>query len=1179
MVLYEASAGSGKTFQLTCTVLALALRTGSAGGRFDPGGLQRVLAVTFTRKATREIRERVLDTLVLLANPPLPEHSNYGTYTGYAEEIRRQLAPHPPDPATLAYRARILYHHLVYYPHQAKIYTIDSFFQNVLRAFARELNLPNELALSTDNDRILDLAVRHLLDRVGRPGQEALTHHVVEMALQKLEDNKSWQPERIFDTLRQKLTDDFITQAIPDLKQTLGQRIVAEVFAAIREHRQAFLTDVRRLKARVQQCLDRHGLTVDAYPYKASGFLGVLNLGSNAPPKFSFGKRTREFIDDPYKTLKSLEKTNPLAYRVGLEELHPLFVELAGLITGPRMVHYHTVDLIADQSAVFEVFHELYASFEAVQAESAEFLVSTVAAQVHRLLYAEGLGGEVPFIYEKLAERLEHILMDEFQDTSGIQWENFLPLVVNSLAQGQACVLVGDAKQAIYSFRGGDVSLILHGAPARLKANGFDTDRRSLATNWRSDYQIVAFNNALYALLRHHPALLEPVSGTEAPEPNRQPIAEALAEHRELLQNAYASAEQHLPEAKLADPTGYVCLELNLTPDPATPGDPVEPDTDTDTADAGDEDTETATPVGPYIRRIREIITECRAQGYDWSDIAILTNKNDELVAVAAELQALGWPVQLDRQQGLLASPVVQLLQAVLRYANAPGDHRSRVEFLKLYRYDLELCPPTVADLPADDWLRAQPEAPEPTTPPADTVPPGGTRPSEAWAAGLPPDFVRFFGQVCRLPVYEQLEELVRLLELHRSPRVSAAHVAMLVEVARDVQHRQGPGVQNFLDYLAEHADELQVPVGQSNALRLLSIHKSKGLEFPVVILPYFTFPFVNKRASDEIIWPAVDAAAPDSLRGFPFYPIKAKKDCLQSYFARPYLNHYLNLVRESLNKVYVATTRACHRLYILAAQPTDGKGIPKVPGADTIQGVLIDALGKAANLEGLRREGYPYADLAAAWNDQLKRLELGTPTPKPRKASEDGASAGPSALAWTSSRWQDKLMVRPLTTAVTEATAAEPVLLPALREALSRWPLGESTAAWLDRLATRSGLARSLVQQLTPVLEAWARRPELQPFYAPAPTHHLTLDRVVVRQSGHSQVLDRVVETPDGTRALIIRLRAPRPATPPPPDAPPRTEALRTANQSQARSLGRALGQPIRLTTVYLLENEIYEA
>ncbi|MCR5889821.1 UvrD-helicase domain-containing protein [Hymenobacter sp. J193] len=524
--IYSASAGSGKTYQLTKEYLRLAL------GANEAGYYKSILAITFTNAAAAEMKERIIGALRGFSNPGIDTKADT-LLAELAEELYADgLLPRTLDTPEqrqqqLRRRAQQTFKLVLYHYADFAVSTIDSFVQRVVQAFTRELGLPAAFEVELDDESILHAAVALLLDKVNRGEEHALlTRTLQDYALSKAEEGRSWNqlPDEMM-RFGKFLLNESVHEAVAQLQQ-MELKEFRTLHKTLKQRREQMQTDMQALGDRATAALAQHGLVPDQL---AGGSRGVHS---------HFTKPLRWLEEPgsvPTATARKAAETGKWGSADAMKgPLKPALEAVAGELTQVFQELEQRRDQYLSQYLLIEgmlpqLFHVSLLSelSKAVQQVSQDRNVVLIG-EFNRRLAQIVLREPVPFLYERLGEKYQHLLIDEFQDTSELQWNNLLPLVENAVAGGNLSLAVGDAKQAIYRWRGGEMEQILrlyqgHTLPLINRAQDEETrdilearyiglegalEPASLQTNYRSGPQIIQFNNDFFThVSQSHPQL------------------------------------------------------------------------------------------------------------------------------------------------------------------------------------------------------------------------------------------------------------------------------------------------------------------------------------------------------------------------------------------------------------------------------------------------------------------------------------------------------------------------------------------------------------------------------------------------------------------------------------------------------------------------------------------------
>ena len=852
--IYDASAGSGKTFTLAREYLVLLLRSDA---RLS---YRKILAITFTNKAVGELKARIRNSLMEFS--ALKEGQEIGN--AMFVSVQKVLGT---DSRTLIERSRRVLQELLHNYAFFDVSTIDKFNHRILRTFAQDLNLSPNFEVVLDTDRLLLQAVDALVARAG--SHRELTNTLIEFALEKAAEDRHWDISRdlfemgrlLFDENHYAYLEDFSQKEFEDfaqLRRVLGAkrkqseeelvRLAEEVLAVIRDNQ-----------------LEESDFSRGYFPK----FIAHI-AGGAFDQDFEAGWK-RDFGQKPLYPKKTPARKQEL-----LDDLLPLFTVLFHQI---RREVYHLNFLVnAYQNiAPFTVLGMLQKELDILRDEEGFLPISSFNAIISKELKDQ----PAPYIYERLGERYRHYFIDEFQDTSRLQWTNLVPLISNALQgedeQGErgSLVLVGDPKQAIYRWRGGKAEQFLNLADGSGNPFAMEASLEALPRNFRSHRQVIEFNNDFFAHI------------------SRYMSREAYSE---LFLNG--ANQQHEK-----DEPGMVCLDF---------------------IPAG---TDSPSTRESYLLKTQEIIEDLQNKGYAHRDICILTRRKKEGVLLSRHLMKIGIPVISSETLLLKNHPGVQFLIHLLNYLQKPEDKNHAfgvLLFLSGSRRDRH------------DWITARLQH---------------LGPFLAESYGFDVDHYRL------KPVYEILEDAICQFHLAGS---ADAYLIYLMDVALEAGRQDQQSVQAFLEYWNAREEEISIlsPEG-FDAVTLMTIHKSKGLEFPIVIYPFADTSIYWER--NPKIWLPVQR---DDFAGFRHIMVGKKKalqhyeDPAPAYYQREREKQEL----DAFNLLYVAHTRAVEGLFIISR----ARGQNDAPGDPQSYGDLYTGYLRHAGLWEEGRERYCFGMLDA---------------------------------------------------------------------------------------------------------------------------------------------------------------------------------------------------------------------
>jgi ATP-dependent helicase/nuclease subunit A len=472
--LYRSSAGSGKTRTLAKEYIKLALS-------WQPDYYRHILAVTFANKATQEMKERILLYLAEFSR---------GDKNNLTEELKAELFL---NDAKLKEKSKEVLSSLLHHYSQFSISTIDSFFQRVIRAFTREAGLLGNFRLEVDNDLVMDEVIADLMDELG-PDNKQLTDWVIQFSRDRLLDGENWNVTFALKIFAQEIfKEQFKSVEAEILTGENNRDVYLQMVRTLGKEIAVFENFMKGVAQEALEILAVNNIGADDFNYKDQGTaLKYFREFAKGNYFLSDGARIQSALlspgDWPAKKSLNYQKLKDLADR-----------ELISLLK--KMTDYDSKNYTRYKSCI-EVLKNFYAfgliaditrKLKVYKQENNIMLLSDAPQFLNGVIN----NSDTPFIYEKVGSFFRNYLIDEFQDTSFFQWQNFLPLLKEAGDQNQKCLIVGDVKQSIYRWRGGDLSLLQNEVVKQFGKE--QVEILPLNTNYRSAGKIVEFNNALFS--------------------------------------------------------------------------------------------------------------------------------------------------------------------------------------------------------------------------------------------------------------------------------------------------------------------------------------------------------------------------------------------------------------------------------------------------------------------------------------------------------------------------------------------------------------------------------------------------------------------------------------------------------------------------------------------------------
>ena len=817
--VYNASAGSGKTFTLVKEYLKILLISE------DIFTFQKVLAITFTNKAAAEMKERILLNLEAFSD---------GVENDLLLKISNEIVVDKP---TIRERSKKVLDVILKNYSAFSITTIDSFTHKIIKSFAYDLGLSLNFEVEMDAVSLLNEAVDVLISKIGT--DKKLTKLLIDFSLDKTDDDKSWDISRELNEFAKVLLNEednahFLKLADKELEDFT--KLKTKLFKHQKE-----------LKKKLKQ-IGETGLSIVSeaqlehkdfyYSLLPKHFLSLST--SQEKTKFFDQNKLKERIAENlfYTKNKSDDIKN------SIESILPQLLDL--YVESEQIYQQFILNKLALKSIIpLAVLNNINAELNNIKEDNNIRL----NAEFNQLISDNIKDQPAPFIYERIGQRFMHYFIDEMQDTSVLQWQNLIPLIDNALSQeNSSLLLVGDGKQAIYRWRGGEAKQFVDlGSEEKNSENPFHISKeiKELETNYRSYSEIINFNNSFF---QHTANFLQ----------------------NEDYKNIFLEGNKQFENAKKG---GFVSLSFLEKEE-----------------DADDEKLK-------YPKKVLEKINQLTNE-FSLGEICVLVRKKKDGIAVANYLSEKGINIISSETLLLSNSAKVVFITHVLQMLQHPNDEETRFEFLYFLHEHLKI------ETPKHLFLKTHIKST-----------------NSILFEALKNYGVLFNSSTFhQLPFYEKIEEIIRGFQLVNS---SDAYVQFFLDIVLE-QQRKGTSIQEFLDFWELKKDKLSIVAPESaNAVQVMTIHKSKGLEFPVVIFPCNVDIY---RQINPKVWLN---QLPESYEEFDELLVPFNKDL--SYVNERGLQIFNNqreeLELDNFNLLYVALTRAEEQLYVITDKKLSSKG------------------------------------------------------------------------------------------------------------------------------------------------------------------------------------------------------------------------------------------------------------
>ncbi len=782
------------------------------------------------------MKDRILNYLDAFAN---------GRKSELSEELQRELAM---DPQTFRLHSQSAQSYLLHQYDQFGISTIDAFFQKVIRSFTREAGLVGDYRLEVDQEAVLEEVIDNLIDELG--ANKELTEWVVEFAKENLENERSWDVRQsLVEFSKEIFKEEFkgIEDAVSEI--TSSKDFFKNLRLRLWSLKNDYLQEISTLAREVLSIIDSKDWKAEDFSYgKNSGlssffktFAFEKNLGSCKPPS----DRMRNYFSHPgnWPNKKSPHARDII--HTATEKLVPLLLKILNIFDMKFKLTL-SAEVALKNMYVFGLITDISRKLKEYKDENNIMLL----ADAPKFLNGVIRDSDTPFIYEKVGSFYRNYLIDEFQDTSGLQWQNFQPLIVNSLDQGYESLVVGDVKQAIYRWRGGDLTLLQEKIIDLIGDER--VERHELEKNFRSSTQIVNFNNALFKTAS---TLLTAETGMPSSLLAYQDVAQKTTKvHEGFVEIKFISEQKESPSGE-ESVGNQSWKEIALSQLPLT------------------------------LENLQE-------NGAQLKDIAILVRKNDEGQKIASYLLQYknspmaktncGYDVVSNESLRIDGAASVNLILGAMRYLLNADDSIARAqlgyEFSRLHEPHREL---------SDVFTVTN---------------------QNIFENNLPPDFTRQKPALKKLPLIELTESLISIFGLG-TILGELVYLQAFQDLVLEFSNRERNDLSAFLEWWEANRNKKSIQIsGEVNAVQILTVHKAKGLQFKYVIIPFCSWSLDHENWQAPNLWVTSDQG-PFKHAGY--LPVKYSKILEDTFFSDFYTEEKSKTCLDSLNLLYVAFTRA----------------------------------------------------------------------------------------------------------------------------------------------------------------------------------------------------------------------------------------------------------------------------
>lgn len=845
LTVYRASAGSGKTFTLAVEYISLLVK--------DPENYQHILAVTFTNKATQEMKMRILSQLYGIAN-------SLQSSQQYFNKVKEKT--NMPD-AVIRNNARAALTLLIHRYNNFRILTIDAFFQQVLRNLAHELGQTANLRVDLNNEEITEKAVDQMIESLekGQPVLQWISTYINN----SIEDDNGWNIIGKIKTFGTNIFKDFYKAHEANLKEQLSNADDFKVYETTLRKRR---NDIRKtFNSKAKSILNEiKNANLDIPSNYRSGLYKYLTDSAIAP-----------LTNKPLKAgvLKANESpqnwTSSKCAKADKQQIQTLAAEVLSAQLSELIAYnndnwneFQSIQLTLSHLSELRLLHAIADAVDNLTKDTNRFMLSNTQALLKELI----ADSDTPFIFERIGARLKHVMIDEFQDTSTIQWQNFQVLLANCMAQELSQnLIVGDIKQSVYRWRQGDWGILnnIEKSFAHQKIR-----LETLDYNYRSEKRIIDFNNAFW----------EQCVANTAKE-----VAQDDAEKAEIVQKAYEDVAQ---KTHKTTENGFV--KISLYPSKSMKE--------------------------AVLEELIETIKELFNNGYggkNQSKIAILVRSKSNIQDIVnALLQSFGNEINIvsDEAFRLDASLSVNIIVSAMHLLTHPDDVLTRGKLVKLYNQEVLKKPLTDTDL-----LVSINESNNIDTKNIDKKERRKLATEQQMAklnSQLPPEYVANRELLLGLPIVDLVDKLFMLFGLDQLEGQSS-YICTLYDTLNDFLKDHTADIDDFINEWGNSLSSKTIQSDEIEGIRIMTIHKSKGLEFDNVIIPFCSWEMEKKGT----LW-CETKNKPAPYNKLPLLPIDFSRDKLiGTVFEDDYKEEHFQNIVDNLNLLYVAFTRASKNLFV----------------------------------------------------------------------------------------------------------------------------------------------------------------------------------------------------------------------------------------------------------------------
>ena len=820
--VYNASAGSGKTFTLVKEYLKILLSTENIFA------FQKILAITFTNKAAGEMKERVLSSL---------EAFSEGKDTDLLLQILQEI---PIDKSIIRVRSQKILDAILQNYSAFSITTIDSFTHKIIKNFAYDLGLSINFEVEMDTQSLLNEAVDVLISKIGT--DKKLTEILIDYSLDKTDDDTSWDITKELNDFAKILLNEDDVKHFKNLKnKTLDDFLALK--SSLFLHQKSLQKAFEKTGNDCLNLIEKNGLepmnfnraTIPNY------FRDIVLKSFSIDFPARSATVDKAFENQQFYTKTTSKETTAIIDQI-VPEIFSFHQELK------KIFSKYLVNQLALKSIIpLAVLNHINTELETIKIQNNIRL----NAEFNQLISDQLKEQPAPFIYERIGQCFQNYFIDEMQDTSELQWQNLIPLIDDALSQEQgSLLLVGDGKQAIYRWRGGKAAQFIN--LGSKYENPFQTHKslHNLETNYRSFAEIINFNNSFFTHLSNFLA-------------------------NEAYQKLFFEGNNQLENSKKG---GFVSISF------------IDNEEEVKEVERENEPQKSAFP-----KKVFDKIIDVQQQ-FSLQEICVLTRTKKDGIAIANYLQEHEIPIISSETLLLKNNQKVVFIVNFLKLTHHPEDEETRFEILYFFQEHLNI------QIPKHEFFERFIKSE-----------------NEQLFKKLE-EFDIYFDEINfqQFPLYEKVEYIIRSFRLVTS---SDAYIQFFLDVVLEQQNK-GSDISDFLDFWEIKKESLSIVAPETtNAVQIMTIHKAKGLEFPVVIFPCDVDIYHQIKPK---VWLN---ELPENYEPFSELLVDFKQDLqlISDKGIAIYKQQREELELDNFNLLYVALTRAVEQLHIIT-----GNKLPK---------------------------------------------------------------------------------------------------------------------------------------------------------------------------------------------------------------------------------------------------------